>query len=168
MCKSWGALCKTNNICTVKLPELIYYNSGSVKINTSCVYRGQSTLINTTKLDARESLLLAQMWTVIMQTPLYTLVWIMYLSDLHWLQITDASANYGNDRTSQKKIHLKWRLMRDAKKHVLRQWHSETMAKSMRYDLLPTARAREKYFNTSVNCRSHLSVSCETIAWVFS
>lgn len=77
MCvKSWGALRKINDIYTVKLPELIYCNSESVKINTSCVYRGRSTLI-ITKMKKKKNLcvcflwnlLLAQMWDVITPAP---------------------------------------------------------------------------------------------------
>ena len=55
------------------------------------------------------------MWNVIMRALPYTLVWIMYLADLHWMQITDATGNYDNDRTSQKKIYFKQGLMRNAK-----------------------------------------------------
>lgn len=43
-----------------------------------------------------------------MHPPLYTLVGIKYLADLHRMQITDATGNYDNGRTSQKKIYFKY------------------------------------------------------------
>lgn len=43
---------------------------------------------------------------VLLHASTSNLEWIMYLADLQWM--TKATGNYDNDRTSQKKIHLKW------------------------------------------------------------